>query len=39
MQEHVIPWEKVVKIGVDTILVELPGEIFQTSRSMGETNL
>lgn len=23
-RDHVIPWEKIVKVGIDTVLVELP---------------
>ncbi len=27
-RDYYIPWEKIVKIGVDTILVELPGPLY-----------
>jgi YlmC/YmxH family sporulation protein len=28
-RDFVIPWESIVKIGVDTILVDLPGPIYR----------
>ena len=28
-RDFVIPWENIVKIGVDTILVDLPGPIYR----------
>lgn len=28
-RDYVIPWQSIVRIGVDTILVELPGPIYQ----------
>jgi len=29
-RDYVIPWENIVKIGVDTILVDMPGPIYQS---------
>lgn len=29
--DYVIPWEKIVKVGIDTILVELPEESFNNN--------
>jgi YlmC/YmxH family sporulation protein len=29
-RDYVIPWEKIVKIGVDTILVDMPGPIYHS---------
>ncbi|NLC51862.1 MAG: YlmC/YmxH family sporulation protein [Firmicutes bacterium] len=33
-REHIVPWEKVIKIGVDTILVDLPDQPFQKTRTV-----
>ncbi|MBS4023686.1 MAG: YlmC/YmxH family sporulation protein [Dethiobacter sp.] len=28
-RDYIIPWDNIVKIGVDTILVDLPGPVYQ----------